>query len=251
MMRELPPEYQTSALWIFGYGSLVWKPDFEYTSCKVGFIRGYNRRFWHGDTFHRGNEKMPGRVVTLVEECDACTWGVAYEIRDHQIAPALDYLCIRESKRGGYKTQLVEFIPREEEVDCDGINIMALVYIATPENPIYLGPAPPEQIAAEIAISRGQSGHNLEYLIRLADFMRLFCPDVEDDHLFAIEAAAITILPYLYDTELSFPLLSVINFPDTSSKGQAATLKKQTEHSTFVERATGADSLSRSICLSS
>lgn len=45
-------------VWIFGYGSLVWRPGFEFTSRKVGFIRGYSRRFWQGDTFHRGSEKM-------------------------------------------------------------------------------------------------------------------------------------------------------------------------------------------------
>lgn len=48
----------TPPVWIFGYGSLVWRPGFEFTSRKVGFIRGYSRRFWQGDTFHRGSERM-------------------------------------------------------------------------------------------------------------------------------------------------------------------------------------------------
>lgn len=48
----------SSSLWIFGYGSLVWKPDFKYKQSKVGYIRGYKRRFWHGDNFHRGNDKL-------------------------------------------------------------------------------------------------------------------------------------------------------------------------------------------------
>lgn len=47
-----------TSLWIFGYGSLVWKPDFKYQRSMVGYIQGYKRRFWHGDNFHRGNDEL-------------------------------------------------------------------------------------------------------------------------------------------------------------------------------------------------
>lgn len=47
-----------SSLWIFGYGSLVWKPDFKFKSSQVGYIQGYKRRFWHGDNFHRGSDEL-------------------------------------------------------------------------------------------------------------------------------------------------------------------------------------------------
>ncbi|XP_048830579.1 glutathione-specific gamma-glutamylcyclotransferase 1-like isoform X2 [Brienomyrus brachyistius] len=181
------------SLWVFGYGSLVWRPDFKFKRSKVGYIQGYKRRFWHGDTFHRGDIDMPGRVVTLVEDDDACTWGVAYEVTGSQIEDSLKYLNVRESECGGYITKWVEFISREDS----HTPTLALTYIATASNPIYQGPASPEEIAAQIAVCKGKTGHNIEYLLRLAQFMRRYCPEVEDDHLFSIEAATLALEPYL------------------------------------------------------
>ncbi|XP_019742661.1 glutathione-specific gamma-glutamylcyclotransferase 1-like [Hippocampus comes] len=177
------------SLWVFGYGSLVWKPDFDYQRSIIGYIKGYKRRFWHGDDFYRGDKENPGRVATLVEDQEACTWGVAYEVADAQIKEAFQYLNIREGVIGGYVTEMVEFIPREKDVD----TVHALVYIATSDNPAYLGPASAQEIANQIAVCRGKTGHNTEYLLRLADFMRLCCPEVEDEHLFSIEAAVLNI----------------------------------------------------------
>lgn len=127
-----------------------------------------------------------------------CTWGVGYELHGDQIAAVLKYLNIREAVLGGYCTKLVKFHPQEQEADEP---VLALVYIATPQNPSYLGPAPEEDIAAQIIVSSGRTGHNIEYLLRLADFMRYCCPQVEDEHLFSIEEALISILPCVYHAE--------------------------------------------------
>ncbi|XP_072314154.1 glutathione-specific gamma-glutamylcyclotransferase 1-like [Eucyclogobius newberryi] len=178
---------EKSSLWIFGYGSLVWKPNFAYKRSKVGFIKGYKRRFWHGDDFYRGDKENLGRVVTLIEDEEASTWGVAYEVTGPQIEESLQYLNIREVMMGGYITEVVEFTPRER----DQSSLFALVYIATADNPIYLGPASDSEIAAQIASCRGSTGLNMEYLVRLAEFMRLYCPDVADHHLFAVEEHAL------------------------------------------------------------
>lgn len=182
-----------SSLWIFGYGSLVWKPDFRYRRSEVGYIRGFKRRFWHGDNFHRGDDALPGRVVTLIEDDDASTWGVAYEVTGSQVEESLKYLNVRETVCGGYVTKMVDFYAGGE----DQPPVQALLYIATSDNPLYLGPASPEAIGVQIAVSRGKTGHNMEYLLRLAEFMRTSCPHVEDHHLYSIEAAALTVVSYL------------------------------------------------------
>lgn len=181
------------SLWIFGYGSLVWKPDFKYRKSMVGYVKGYKRRFWHGDNFHRGNDQLPGRVVTLIEDHDASTWGVAFEVTGTQVEESLKYLNVRETVCGGYSTKMVDF----HSDDKSQPPVQAMLYIATADNPLYLGSASTEEIGAQIAVCRGKTGHNLEYLLRLAQFMRSSCPHVDDHHLFAVEAAALAVVAHL------------------------------------------------------
>eukprot|EP00069_Balaena_mysticetus_P020509 bmy_02900T0 len=191
------------ALWISGYGSLVWRPDFTYSDSCVGFMHRYSRHLWEGDTFHRGSDKMPGRVVTLPEDREGCTWGVAYQVQGEQVNEALKYLNVWEAVLGGYDTKEVTFCPQ----DAPDQPLKALAYVATPRNPGYLGPAPEEAIATQILSCRGFSGHSLEYLLRLADFRQLCGPQAQDEHLTAIVDAVGTRLPCFCPTEQALALV--------------------------------------------
>ena len=89
----------------------------------------------------------------------------------------------REIALGGYDLRHLSFSCNEKP--SHRFNVVA--YAATPKNSLYLGPASPEQIASQIAYAKGNSGLNIEYLVRLADFMREKVPDYDERHLFDLE----------------------------------------------------------------
>ena len=67
-------------IWLFGYGSLIWRPDIPHRRAEPAHLPGYERRFWQGSHDHRGTPEAPGRVVTLVELAGAVCDGVAFRV---------------------------------------------------------------------------------------------------------------------------------------------------------------------------
>jgi len=171
----------STSLWVFGYGSLVWKPGFQVGQTRVGSVTGFARRFWQGNETHRGVPGKPGRVATLVEEKGVTTFGLALELTGEE---ALDYLNNREMTLGGYTQQITMFTPAEE----GATPFPVLVYVATAQSGYWLGPAPASQIAEQVVTSTGPAGHNVEYVLKLAEWVHETLPDVVDEHLFDIES---------------------------------------------------------------
>ncbi|PUA18777.1 gamma-glutamylcyclotransferase [Glaciimonas sp. PCH181] len=161
------------SVWLFGYGSLIFKADFPFVEKRPALIRNWTRRFWQGSYDHRGTHTAPGRVVTLIREAEAICEGMAYLITP-QIFEHLDY-----REKNGYLRLSTEIIFE------DGTNAEGVVYIATAENTAFLGPASELDIARQIAASSGPSGHNKEYLTGLATALRAL--GKKDAHVFGIE----------------------------------------------------------------
>lgn len=162
------------ALWIFGYGSLIWRPDFDYVESALVRVPGWQRRFWQGSHDHRGLPHAPGRVVTLVQTGAGECRGRAFRIRPTQRDHVLALLDHRE-KNGYERTWLT--VQRQD----DAAAVRALTYVAPPHNRAYLGPAPVSEMVAQIAASVGPSGANRDYLLDLDRSLRAH--GIEDEHV--------------------------------------------------------------------
>lgn len=162
-----------ASVWLFGYGSLIYKADFPYLERKPASIAGWTRRFWQGSHDHRGTPEAPGRVVTIVAEPDAICHGMAYLITPQ----VFDHLDHRE--KNGY-LRLATEISFEQGGSAEG-----LIYIAAEDNQAFLGEASELEIARQIARSSGPSGPNSDYLNHLAAALREL--GKTDQHVFAIE----------------------------------------------------------------
>ncbi|KAH7835156.1 hypothetical protein Vadar_023412 [Vaccinium darrowii] len=170
-------------MWVFGYGSLIWKAGFNYDDRLVGFIKGYRRVFYQGSTDHRGTPDYPGRVVTLERVEEEVCWGVAYKIsRTGRRTDCFNgkYLEVREKQYD--EKAYVDFFtdPLALTPAVSGV----MVYIASPDrklNPNYLGPASLEEIAKQIILAEGPSGPNRDYIFQLEKAIIQF--GFEDKHV--------------------------------------------------------------------
>jgi len=180
-MNLTQPEAAQAArdVWVFGYGSLIFRAEFPFVERRVARIHGFSRRFWQSSPDHRGTPEAPGRVVTLIEDPAGSVLGVAFRIAREESYAVLAGLDRRE--HGGYERVSVEVEFREPPFG----RAPALVYQARAGNPGFVAHADEASIAAIVRSARGRSGDNPSYVRRLAEALRELGED--DPHVFAIE----------------------------------------------------------------
>jgi cation transport regulator ChaC len=160
-------------IWLFGYGSLIYKVDFPYIQKQIASISGWERRFWQGSHDHRGTPEQPGRVVTLVESTGAVCTGMAFQVT-HDVLEHLDH-----REKNGYLRHEVAIQLHSGDIKT------GLIYIADEHNSAYLGEDTELNIAKQVYSSVGPSGKNTDYVLQLAESIRGL--NAEDEHVFAIE----------------------------------------------------------------
>ena len=165
--------------WVFGYGSLIWRPSFPFVEKRRAAIDGYARRLWQGSDDHRGVPGALGRVVTLVPMAGVRCVGVAFRIADDEADAVLAHLDHRE--KNGYQRKPID-LRDGEQVFARGI-----VFVADETNPNFLGDASLDAIVDQVRRSRGPSGENAEYVLELSRALREL--EAHDDHIDAIASA--------------------------------------------------------------
>ncbi|KAH8775636.1 ChaC-like protein-domain-containing protein [Diaporthe sp. PMI_573] len=182
------PAADNGEFWLFGYGSLIWKPPPHFDRRIPGWVTGYVRRFWQASQDHRGTPEAPGRVVTLIERSFWETlpdphssadkvWGVAYRIEAEHVEEVKEYLDIREIN--GYTIHYTPFCPASNPEK----PIRTLVYIGTPDNDQFVGPQDIQALAGHIYLSEGPSGLNRDYLLGLDKALQELSPESGDEHV--------------------------------------------------------------------
>jgi cation transport protein ChaC len=147
----------TDDLWVFAYGSLIWRPCFPSIERRLVTVHGYHRSLciWSHD--HRGSPEMPGLVFGLKR--GGCCRGVAYRIAAEHVPETFQALWTREMLTGAY---------RPSWVSCDsrGESVRALVFLLNRDCREYAGSLPDDHLLAVVKRAVGVSGPCLEYVLQ-------------------------------------------------------------------------------------
>lgn len=178
-------------LWVFGYASLMWSPDFPLASSSPALLRGYHRALCIYSHRHRGTPDKPGLVMGL-RRGGSC-WGMAFHVRALDARAALTALWKREMLGGVYVPRFVPLTLRSaSEAGLDdagrrlpphpaGRRVRALAFVADAAHRQYACELSVEQTARLVAQGLGERGRNIEYLAQTLEHMQVL--GVRDLHL--------------------------------------------------------------------
>jgi cation transport protein ChaC len=150
-------------LWVFGYGSLMWRPGFDYEERTLATIRGLHRALCIRSFVHRGTPEQPGLVLGL-DRGGSCR-GVAFRVASRLRERTLGYLRAREQVTSVY----VEVTRRARLSDGRTVDVVA--YRADRRHPQYSGPLSDEALLAIIRAGSGASGANPDYITATQDHL--------------------------------------------------------------------------------
>ena len=162
------------SLWVFGYGSLMWRPGFAYVRRCKALLRGWRRSLCVYSHVYRGSPERPGLVLGL-DRGGACP-GVAFEVDAALREATIRYLREREQVTAVY---VERFAPITLEF---GDRVRAVTYVADRLHDQYAGRLEREAMLEHVRAGNGKSGDNTEYILETHDHLQALGvrdPDLE------------------------------------------------------------------------
>lgn len=163
--------------WVFGYGSLMWRPGFEFRDSEPALIHGFHRSLCVYSFVHRGTPQRPGLVLGLDRggSCHGMAFRVAVEKWDETLA----YLRAREQVTSVYLEAM-----RPVRLLDSGRKVEAVAYVVDRGHRQYAGKLDTGRLLKFIRQGQGQSGHCTHYVLSTLDHLREM--DIHDAHLEAL-----------------------------------------------------------------
>lgn len=153
-------------MWVFGYGSLIWHPGFDYQERMVATLADHHRSFCILSTSARGTPQQTGLGLALTKQPGAQCQGVAFHVSPQDQAPTLDYL--REREAGVYLETTLDVSLS------DGRIVPAVTYIADTKHADFVGDLSQVEQAARISKASGQMGSNSDYLFSTVEGLNTY-----------------------------------------------------------------------------
>ncbi len=150
-------------LWVFGYASLIWRPEFESAEQRPAAVHGWHRALEMRSRINRGTPECPGLVFALVSG-GSCR-GMAYRIERRHAAEQLERLWLREMPTGVYD-------PKWLACRTAAGRINALAFTLSRNSPAHTGSLPDPQMLEILRCANGRFGSTLDYLLETAHSLR-------------------------------------------------------------------------------
>ena len=154
---------RSSERWIFGYASLIWRPEFDAAEHRSALLHGWHRALRMRSRVNRGTPQQPGLVFALLPG-GACR-GVVYRLRVEQAEAELDRLWAREMPTGVYDPRLLHCRTAQGPVT-------ALAFTLSRRSEACLPRLPDEEVTHILRHASGRYGTTLEYLAETATALR-------------------------------------------------------------------------------
>jgi len=151
--------------WIFGYGSLMWRPGFDYVRSETARVHGYHRSLCVYSHVHRGTPEQPGLVLGL-DRGGSCH-GIAFQVAPDIWEKTISYLRAREQVTSVYleRRKNIMLIESNRTVE-------AVTYVVDRTHSQYAGILDDDALEHHVRLGRGASGHCIDYVLNTLTHLR-------------------------------------------------------------------------------